>query len=128
MYVAAQLGHSKPTTTLHWYAHWLPSSRRNLVDALDDASAVPESTVVGFQAPTVAIENPVIDLTPRPRRHGTNLAPIQESLMRPTGQVGVNIGSPGRSRTCDILINSESRERTEHTPDELRPREPESWA
>jgi hypothetical protein len=38
------------------------------------------------------------------------------------------IGSPGRSRTCDILINSESRERTEHTPDELRPREPESWA
>jgi hypothetical protein len=42
-------------------------------------------------------------------------------------EVPENVGSPGRSRTCDILINSESEERTEHTPDELRPREPESW-
>jgi integrase len=25
-YVAAQLGHSRPTTTLQWYAHWLPWS------------------------------------------------------------------------------------------------------
>src|SRR4029453_11383066 len=30
---AAQLGHSKPTTTLQWYAHWLPSGRRSFVDA-----------------------------------------------------------------------------------------------
>jgi integrase len=50
-YVAAQLGHSKPTTTLQWYAHWLPSGRRSFVDALDDPSVVPEGTVVGFEAP-----------------------------------------------------------------------------
>ena len=25
-YVAAQLGHSRPTTTLQWYAHWLPGA------------------------------------------------------------------------------------------------------
>jgi hypothetical protein len=37
------------------------------------------------------------------------------------------IGSPGRSRTCDLLINSESPEQPERYPDELRPREPESW-
>jgi integrase len=43
-------------------------------------------------------------------------------------EVPENIGSPGRSRTCDILINSESQEQTQHTSEELRPREPESWA
>jgi integrase len=37
-YVAAQLGHSKPTTTLQWYAHWLPASDRGYVDGLDDHS------------------------------------------------------------------------------------------
>jgi Phage integrase family len=48
-YVAGQLGHSKPTTTLQWYAHWLPSGRRGFVDALDDPSVVPERAVVGFE-------------------------------------------------------------------------------
>jgi hypothetical protein len=34
-YVAAQLGHARPTTTLQWYAHWLPRDSRSFVDALD---------------------------------------------------------------------------------------------
>ena len=35
-YVAAQLGHSKPTTTLQWYSHWLPSAdSHRFVDGLD---------------------------------------------------------------------------------------------
>jgi integrase len=35
-YVAAQLGHTKPTTTLQWYAHFLPSSDdHRFVDGLD---------------------------------------------------------------------------------------------
>src|ERR1700746_1131189 len=34
-YVAAQLGHAKPTTTLQWYAHWLPRNDKNFVDSLD---------------------------------------------------------------------------------------------
>jgi hypothetical protein len=109
-YVAAQLGHSKPTTTLQWYAHWLPSGRRSFVDALDDPSVVPEGAVVGFEAPVVSIEHPVIEMTPRRcrRRHGTNLAPFSESSKYGERQVGVNVGSPGRSRTCDILINSQA--------------------
>jgi integrase len=37
-YVAAQLGHSKPTTTLQWYAHWLPKNDRRYVDVLDPAN------------------------------------------------------------------------------------------
>ena len=34
-YVSAQLGHSDPSTTLRWYAHWLPSSNKRFADALD---------------------------------------------------------------------------------------------
>jgi integrase len=34
-YVAKQLGHSKPTTTLQWYAHWLPDKTTGYVDSLD---------------------------------------------------------------------------------------------
>jgi Phage integrase family len=34
-YVAAQLGHSRPTTTLQWYAHWLPRNDKSFVDSLD---------------------------------------------------------------------------------------------
>lgn len=34
-YVAAQLGHAKPTTTLAHYAHWLPRGEKRYVDALD---------------------------------------------------------------------------------------------
>lgn len=33
-YVAAQLGHAKPTTTLMFYAHWLPSGDKGWVDRL----------------------------------------------------------------------------------------------
>lgn len=34
-YVAAQLGHRKPTTTLQWYSHWLPRADKQWVDRLD---------------------------------------------------------------------------------------------
>jgi integrase len=34
-YVSAQLGHSSPSTTLRWYAHWLPTSGKRYADSLD---------------------------------------------------------------------------------------------
>jgi integrase len=37
-YVASQLGHTNPTTTLRWYAHWLPSDAARYVDFLDTDS------------------------------------------------------------------------------------------
>lgn len=40
-YVAAQLGHAKPTTTLQWYAHWLPRDDKAFVDSLDQPSTLP---------------------------------------------------------------------------------------
>lgn len=34
-YVASQLGHASPNTTLRWYAHWLPTDAARYVDFLD---------------------------------------------------------------------------------------------
>ncbi len=36
LYVAQQLGHTKPTTTLKYYARWIPSGQANRVNVLDD--------------------------------------------------------------------------------------------
>ena len=33
-YVAAQLGHRKPTTTLAFYAHWIPRGDKSHIDRL----------------------------------------------------------------------------------------------
>jgi integrase len=38
-YVAAQLGHAKPTTTLAFYAHWLPTADRVWAERLERARA-----------------------------------------------------------------------------------------
>jgi integrase len=46
-YVAAQLGHSKPTTTLQWYSHWLPQTDRGYVDGLDDNRLRPKPLLTG---------------------------------------------------------------------------------
>lgn len=68
-YVAAQLGHAKPTTTLQWYAHWLPTNRRTYVDALD-APEKPSEAI----ADVVEAARPA----PVPVRHGTNRAPFPQ--------------------------------------------------
>jgi integrase len=36
-YVSAQLGHANPTTTLRYYAKWIPSKGRRWVEVLDGA-------------------------------------------------------------------------------------------
>jgi len=35
--VTAQLGHTKPTTTLNHYTKWLPSEKRRYVNLVDKA-------------------------------------------------------------------------------------------
>jgi hypothetical protein len=37
-YVAAQLGHFKPTMTLKYYSHWLPRADKSFADRLDSAA------------------------------------------------------------------------------------------
>ena len=98
-YVAAQLGHAKPTTTLQWYSHWLPTSRRNYVDALDAEERPSEAVAEVVEAARPA---------PVPERHGTNRAPFREVSKDHEMEMLEKVGSPGRTRTCDILINSQA--------------------
>jgi integrase len=44
-YVAAQLGHSKPSTTLAWYGRWLPQAGNGFIDRLEPrAGSTPQDT------------------------------------------------------------------------------------
>jgi len=42
-YVAAQLGHTKPATTLPFYAKYLPEESRRFVDRLDVRETVDQA-------------------------------------------------------------------------------------
>jgi len=73
-YVAAQLGHAKPTTTLQWYVHWLPTNRKSYVDALDAG-----------EKPSEGIAE-VVETVPRrfvSARHGTDWAPFRDPSKDP---------------------------------------------
>jgi integrase len=48
-YVSAQLGHSSASTTLRWYAHWLPTNDKRYADSLD---------AIGTQRPVECSNNP----------------------------------------------------------------------
>ncbi len=38
LFVSQALGHTNPTTTLKYYAHWIPTGGRRYVDVLDGAA------------------------------------------------------------------------------------------
>ncbi len=84
---------------LQWYAHWLPTSRRNYVAALDAEERPSEAVAEVGEAARPA---------PVPERHGTNRAPFREVSKDHEMEMREKVGSPGRTRTCDILINSQA--------------------
>ena len=89
-YVSAQLGHANPTTTLRYYARWIPSRGRRWVDLLD--------RVAGFLGAQAA------RLVPK-------LEPMWnqkcESGTPGTLEVPDPFGGPSRTRTLDPLIKSQ---------------------
>jgi integrase len=54
-YVAAQLGHAKPVTTLSYYAHWIPRGDRGQVDRLEAARAAAHGRAHGSVAAAVSL-------------------------------------------------------------------------
>ena len=86
-YVADQLGHTKPTTTLTYYAHWLPRGDRVLIDRLIDARSAANATVPA-------------DLW---HQVGTNFDDRGNEL----AQVREILGEPSGTRTQDPLIKSQ---------------------
>ena len=58
-YVSAQLGHTDATTTLRWYARWLPRTDRRAVDMLDDGWVRPLDRLGEAQVGTVGSQSGV---------------------------------------------------------------------
>jgi integrase len=49
-YVSAQLGHASPSTTLRWYAHWVPTKDKRYADSLDGEKHRSVRSSVAFQS------------------------------------------------------------------------------
>jgi integrase len=86
-YVSAMLGHADSTTTLRWYARWLPKSGKSYVNSLDSGSLAPNGPNVGTEL-----------------RTGTDDMLLQAE--NATDSLG-NFGGPFRARTGDPLIKSQ---------------------
>jgi integrase len=86
-YVAAQLGHSKPTTTLQWYAHWIPSGHERFVDGIAGAKTQKNRT--------------------RTEKLGHQLGTKSKSGAPRVLEAPDKIGGPSRTRTLDPLIKSQ---------------------
>ena len=96
-YVAAQLGHAKPTTTLQWYAHFLPSDDdHRFVDALDRA---PEHG----SDPNLAPNGPILIETAHTESDG--LTTKRKSPWSPRA----SSSGPPETRTLDPLIMNTGR-------------------
>ena len=79
-YVSAQLGHALPTTTLQFYARWVPAKRERFIELLDDGAA-----------------------DSRWHRFGTESSSGAPDVL----EAPETIGGPSRTRTLDPLIKSQ---------------------
>jgi len=106
-YVAAQLGHSKPTTTLQSYAHWIASGQKRFVDGLAGPKA----------------SKP----THRATKRGHQLGTKSKSSAPDDSEAPEMIGGPSRTRTLDPLIKRPNHQLTQNHPDALNPQQLELW-
>jgi hypothetical protein len=100
LYVSQQLGHKKPTTTLRYYAKWVPSGDRRWVDLLGRDLAQPETEL-------------------EPETGTRTSEPAQVGYPGATGKMTKNAegargsaplapnGEPCRNRTYNLLIKSQ---------------------
>jgi integrase len=86
-YVSAQLGHANPSTTLRFYAKWIPSQGRRWVDILDRVAGV-----IGAAAEALG------------SKVGTKIWNQNETGTPGVLEVPVADGGPSRTRTLDPLI------------------------
>jgi integrase len=84
-YVAAQLGHARPSTTLQWYARWMPQMGAGFVDRLDAPGAVWHQSGTDQESTEISVEAEI--------EKGTELKG--------------DSGGPFRARTGDPLIKSQ---------------------
>jgi hypothetical protein len=107
-YVSAQLGHANPSTTLRYYARWIPSQGRRGVDLLDRLASF-----IGVRREPLV---PKLEPAWNQKRESGTPDPLE---------VPDFFGGPSRTRTLDPLIKSDPQAQPERHSEDLRPREPE---
>jgi len=103
LYVSRQLGHKNATTTLKWYARWIPGTGERWVDRLD----------VGIAHGTRTWNQTLKSGTP-----GSHAEPEVPDLTS---------GGPSRTRTLDPLIKSATQRVQPDDTDELNAQQLELW-
>ncbi len=104
-YVAKQLGHRKITTTLTYYAHWFPKGDRRHIEQMErvrtEAKPLPLDK---------AQDDAGLPLDDEPVNDGSwhQDSTISNDVEMTDAEVREKIGSPGWTRTSDILINSQA--------------------
>ena len=94
-YVSAQLGHTDATTTLRWYARWLPHTDTRAVDMLDDGWVSPGERLGEAQVGSVGSQ-----LVANPGSEDETGAPDDSEAPDLSG-------GPSGTRTPDPLIKSQ---------------------
>ena len=93
-YVSAQLGHVNPSTTLRYYARWIPSKGQRWVDLLDRVTA---AVVSAAEAVSARLGT----------RFGTKQGGKAVSGAPSAPEAPEKFGGPSRTRTLDPLIKSQ---------------------
>ena len=92
-YVSAQLGHVNPSTTLRYYARWIPNKGRRWVDLLDRITGA-------VTAAAEAVSGPIWN------QIWTQAAPKNQIGHSGDPEVPDSSGGPWRTRTSDPLITN----------------------
>ena len=106
-YIAAQVGHSKVTTTLTYYAHLFPNGDRRHVEQMERV----RSTASPLAAPSVPRDD--VGLPLNDDDEGLNegswhhFGPRSKSATSAVSEVADSFGGPSRTRTVDPLIKSQ---------------------
>ena len=103
-YVAKQLGHSKLTTTLLYYAHWFPKGDRRHIQQMERVRAA----AVPLHVPTVRDDEALsLDTESLNEDSWHHFGTKRESGASDASEAPDLIGGPSRTRTVDPLIKSQ---------------------
>ncbi len=94
-YVAAQLGHANASTTLRYYAKWIPSKGQRWADLLDRVTTSVRDTVSSAAEGLASAVGSIL---------GTKIWNQNEIGEPRVAQLPDSIGGPSRTRTLDPLI------------------------
>ena len=117
-YVAEQLGHANASTTLRYYARWIPSKGRRWADLLDRvATAVRDTVMSAAEGLAEALGSKL----------GTRIWNQNGTGDPDALEVPGCVGGPSRTRTLDPLIKSETQGLRTGTYGDASARDSEGW-